>query len=85
VTITYVGDRQDQDFATYPYPRVTLPAYTRVDVAGEFHLLRFRGSAPGLAASVRVENLFDAAYEEVKHFEARGRTILIGARLRFGY
>jgi vitamin B12 transporter len=85
LAVTYVGDRQDQDFATYPFPRVTLPAYTRVDLAGEFHLLRPRGSAPGLAASVRIENLFDAAYEEVKHFGARGRTLLIGARLRFGY
>jgi vitamin B12 transporter len=85
LAVTYVGDRQDQDFATYPFPRVMLPAYTRVDLAGEFHLLRSRGSAPGLAASLRIENLFDAAYEEVKHFEARGRTILIGARLRFGY
>jgi vitamin B12 transporter len=85
LAVTYVGDRQDQDFATYPFPRVTLPAYTRVDLAGELQVLRCRGSAPGLAASVRIENLFDAVYEEVKHFEARGRTILIGARLRFGY
>jgi vitamin B12 transporter len=83
--VTYVGDRQDQDFATFPFPRVTLPSYTRVDFAGEIHLLRSRGPAPELAASMRIENLFGAAYQEVKHFEARGRTILIGARLRFGY
>ena len=85
VTVTYVGDRQDQDFATFPFPRVTLPSYTRVDVASEIQLLRSRGQAPGLAASVRIENLFDVAYQEVKNFSARGRTILIGARLRFGY
>ena len=85
LTVTYVGDRQDQDFATFPFPRVTLPSYTRVDLAGEIHLLRSRGPAPGLAASGRIENLFDTAYQEVKNFEARGRTILIGARLRFGY
>jgi vitamin B12 transporter len=85
LSITYVGDRQDQDFATFPYPRVTLPSYTRVDLAGEIHLLRSRGPAPELAASVRIENLLDLAYQEVKNFPARGRTILIGARLRFGY
>lgn len=85
VTVTYVGDRQDQDFATFPFPRVTLPSYTRVDLASEIQLLRSQGTAPGLAASVRIENLFDAAYEEVRNFRARGRTIRIGARLRFGY
>jgi vitamin B12 transporter len=85
LTVTYVGDRQDQDFATFPFPRVTLPSYTRVDLAGEIQLLRSRGTAPGLAATVRIENLFGAAYEEVRNFKARGRTILIGARLRFGY
>ena len=85
VAVTYVGDRQDQDFATYPFPRVPLLSYTRVDLAGEWHVLRPRGSTPGLAASWRIENVFDVAYEEVKNFRARGRTILIGARLRFGY
>jgi outer membrane cobalamin receptor len=85
LAVTYVGDRQDQDFATYPFPRVSLPSYTRVDFAGEIHLLRSRGPAPGLTASMRVENLFDAVYQEVKNFPARRRTILIGARLKFGY
>jgi vitamin B12 transporter len=85
LSVTYVGDRQDQDFATFPYLRVTLPSYTRVDLAGELHLLRSRGPAPELAANVRIENVFDLAYQEVKNFPARGRTILIGARLRFGY
>jgi outer membrane cobalamin receptor len=85
LTVTYVGDRQDQDFATFPFPRVTLPSYTRVDLAGVLHLLRSQSPAPELAATMRIENLFDLAYEEVKNFPARGRTILIGARLKFGY
>ena len=85
LTVTYVGDRQDQDFATFPFPRATLPSYMRVDLAGDVHLLRSRGPAPDLVATMRIENLFDLAYEEVKNFPARGRSILIGARLRFGY
>lgn len=85
LTVTYVGDRPDQDFATYPFPRVTLPSYTRVDVTSEIHLFGSRASATALAASLRIENLFDLAYEEVKNFPARGRTILIGAHLRLGY
>src|SRR5437867_5971696 len=33
LTVAYVGARADQDFSTFPFPRVTLPSYTRVDAA----------------------------------------------------
>jgi outer membrane cobalamin receptor len=84
LTVTYVGDRQDQDFSAFPFPRVPLPSYVRVDVAALLDLLRPRGATPGLAVSARVENLFDHAYEEVKHFPARGRMLLVGGRLTWG-
>jgi len=84
VALTYVGDRADQDFSQYPAPRVTLPSYARVDLAGEAMLLRARGSAPGVTARVRVENLFNRSYEEVKNFPARPRVIFLGAQVRFG-
>jgi len=84
LAVTYVGDRQDQDFSTFPFPRVTLPSYARVDVAAQLDLVRPRGGTPGLAVSARVENLLDHAYEEVKHFRARGRTVLVGGRLAWG-
>src|SRR5205823_3300386 len=71
-------------FATFPFPRVTLPSYARVDVAAQLDLVRPRGGTPGLAVSARVENLLDHAYEEVKHFPARGRTVLVGGRLAWG-
>jgi len=84
LALTYVGDRKDQDFSTFPFPRVTLPSYVRVDVAALLDLLRPRGATPGLAVPARVENLFDHGYEEVKHFPARGRTLLVGGRLTWG-
>ena len=84
LAVTYVGDRQDQDFSTFPFPRVTLPSYARVDVAAQLDLVRSHGGTPGLAVSARVENLLDHAYEEVKHFPARGRTVLVGGRLAWG-
>ena len=84
LAVTYVGDRQDQDFSTFPFPRVTLPSYARVDVAAQLDLVRPRGGTPGLAVSARVENVLDHAYEEVKHFPARGRTVLVGGRLAWG-
>jgi vitamin B12 transporter len=83
LTALYMGEREDVDYATFQ--RVTLPAHTRVDAALNYEVVRRGGSAPGLALSVRIENVFDQAYEEIKNFPARGRTILIGARLRFGY
>jgi outer membrane cobalamin receptor len=45
---------------------------------------RPQGGAPGLGLSARVENLFDHAYEEVKNFPARRRTLLFGGQVRFG-
>jgi outer membrane cobalamin receptor len=47
--------------------------------------VRSHASAPALAATLRIENLFDRAYEEVKNFPGRRRTILLGARARLGY
>jgi len=84
LAVTYVGDRQDQDFSTFPFPRVTLASYTRIDLAAQLDLLRPRGSTPGFAVSGRVENLLDHGYEEVKNFPARGRTLLVGGRLGWG-
>jgi len=87
LAVIYVGTRQDQDFATYPFPRVTLPAYARMDVAAQLDVLRSRQGRrePGVALSVRAENLLDHAYEEAKNFPARGRTIFLGARLALAY
>jgi vitamin B12 transporter len=84
LALTYVGDRQDQDFSTFPFPRVTLPPYTRVDLAAQLDVLRPRGRAPGFALSGRVENLLDHHYEEVRNFPARGRSLLVGGRLGWG-
>jgi vitamin B12 transporter len=80
----FTGDRDDYDYSTYPAPRVTLPPHTRVDVAGTYDVLRGHAGAPGLALDLRIENLLDAAYQDVKNFPARGRTLLFGGQLRFG-
>jgi outer membrane receptor protein involved in Fe transport len=41
-------------------------------------------NVPGLDLTLRAENLFDAAYQQTVGFPGRGRTLLAGARLRFG-
>jgi outer membrane cobalamin receptor len=78
VAANYVGARPDVDFAQFPSPRVTLAAYTKIDVAAEYPLSRF--SRAGLAVNARVDNLFDHRYEEVLHFATPHRTLFIGAR-----
>ncbi|HXQ27711.1 MAG TPA: TonB-dependent receptor [Gemmatimonadales bacterium] len=85
LSVTYVGSRPDQDYSTFPATRVTLPAFGRVDVATRIPLVRSRGTAPELAATARVENLLDAAYDEIEGFPARRRTVFVGARLGVGY
>ncbi len=79
-TALYVGRRPDLDFTQFPSPTVTLPAYTRIDFAGNAEVLRFAGGRSAVSLTLRVENLFDRDYEDVLNFTTPGRTVLIGAR-----
>jgi vitamin B12 transporter len=83
VSVSYVGHRDDQDFASFPAPRVRLPAYTRVDVALRGELWR-AGQLPGVALVAHVQNALNARYEDVRHFPAPRRTLLVGAELAVG-
>jgi vitamin B12 transporter len=83
VSVTYVGHRDDQDFASFPAPRVRLPAYTRVDVALRGELWR-GGQLPGVSLAAHVQNAFNARYEDVLHFVAPRRTLLVGVELAVG-
>jgi vitamin B12 transporter len=76
--VSYIGRRPDLDFSHFPSSRVTLPAYTKVDLSADFPLTRLGNG--GFTLTSRIENLFDKTYEDVLHFAAPGRTILIGGR-----
>lgn len=81
VGVRYVGRRADLDYATYPPQRVTLPAYATVGASAAVTVIQVADRRTTL--SLRVDNLFDAAYEEILHFPARGRTVWLGARAVF--
>jgi vitamin B12 transporter len=83
-TINHVGMRDDVDFRDFPSTRTALPSYTTVDVALDFPVGGLGPNFPGLDFTLRAENLFDAAYQQTIGFPGRGRTLLAGARLRFG-
>jgi vitamin B12 transporter len=78
--LTSVGSRDDVRFGRFPEPnrRVTLPAYTTLDLSGTVAVLRRRGGTPGLDLTARVENLFDESYEQAVGFPARGRGVFVG-------
>ena len=83
-SLDVVGRRDDMDFSALAPARVRQPAYTRVDVSGMVPVLG-RGGPVGVVATVRVENLFGARYQEVRGFPARGRTVLVGLRMEGGF
>ena len=76
--VSYVGKRPDIDFSQFPSPRVTLPAYAKADLSADFPLSHIGTS--GFILTSRIENVFGKKYEDVLHFRAPGRTILIGGR-----
>ncbi len=82
LTVTRTGSRWDLDYADYPAVRVRLAPYTRVDATASVPVVTGRG--PGFRATLRVENLLNAAYQDVLHFPGRGRTVLIGGSVVVG-
>jgi vitamin B12 transporter len=82
-SMTYVGRRDDVDFNQFPSQRVELRGYAVVDLAGEADLLRAAGMRPGVSATIRVENLFNAHYDQVLGFPGRNRGVFGGARFQF--
>ena len=82
LAVLYVGDRADQDFSTFE--RVTLPSYTRVDLAAEGFVRHPHAGTPGIAVRARLENVFNAKYEEARYYPARPRVLFLGAQVWFG-
>ena len=78
----YVGARDDRDFANET--RVRLNPYVRLDLAGEYTVVRSSPSEPALALTARVDNATDEDYQPVFGFAAPGRTVLVGVRLGAG-
>jgi outer membrane cobalamin receptor len=73
---TYVGEREDLFYdETFTPRRVALPSFVKIDLNGK------TPSFSGLRGVVKVENLLDEDYEEVRNFPARGRIIFLGLSL----
>ena len=77
-----VGSRDDLDFGTYPFVRVTLPAYGRLDVWGALTVVH--SGAGTLALTLRADNVTGARYHEAYGFAAPGRRVLAGVKVDGG-
>ncbi len=73
--IIYVSERNDRDFSSFPAKEVKLDAYTLVNLAAHYDMFNF------LRIYARVENLFDAQYEEIFGFGTPGLSFFGGLKL----
>jgi vitamin B12 transporter len=74
--LSYVGRRGDTDFNVFPERKVTLDDYVLASLKLGWRL------TSSIEAYARVENLFDADYEDVIGYSTPGRTFYAGIRLR---
>ena len=76
--LSYVGERGDTDFDVFPAQVVKLDDYVLASFKLGFDISR------RLEAYARVENAFDADYQDVIGYNTPGRTVYAGLRLRLG-
>jgi vitamin B12 transporter len=75
VDINHLGARDDVDYRSWPAERVQLPSRTITDLAGT---VRLRAPGTALLLSGRIENLFNARWQQVVGFRSRGRVVHLG-------
>ena len=75
--IAYVGERDDNDYSTWPASRIELDDYVLVDVASSYKLTE------NTELFGRVENLFDEDYQEVKGYGTPGFGAYGGVKILF--
>ncbi len=71
-TLNYTGEREDNDFASFPFKRITLSDYLLADLAVSYSIIK------NLSLKMRVENLFDKYYEDVLYYGSLGRAFYAG-------
>jgi len=77
-SLAYVGRRLDTDFDLFPSPRVRLGAYVLGSARLGYRI------AKHFEAFARIENAFDAQYQDVVGYNTPGRGVYAGIRFSFG-
>lgn len=77
-SLAYVGKRRDTDFDLFPSPVITLDDYVLASARIAYRVL------PQVELYARIENAFDADYQDVVGYNTPGRTVYAGLRVLLG-
>lgn len=77
VAVRYNGKTYDNNFTFTGPPRIHMPEYTLVNLGGDVKV------TPKVSVYARVENAFDAQYEDVYTYRSPGRAAYVGLRAGF--
>jgi vitamin B12 transporter len=77
-SLAWVGTRRDTDFDLFPAAVVRLHDYALGSLRFGYRIL------PQLELYARMENVFDADYQDVVGYNTPGRTVYAGLRVAFG-
>jgi vitamin B12 transporter len=75
LSIRYSGEKYDNNFSTFPSARVSLDAYTLVNLTTSYSITEY------LRLFGRVENLLDENYEDILYYGNLGRSAYLGLEL----
>ena len=75
-SLSYTGARLDQDFRSFPAPRVRLDAYTLATFSAAYRL------TSKLSFTGRIDNAFDARYQDVFGYRTSGIGFRVGLKWR---
>ena len=78
-----VGSSIDRDFSQPGSPRVTLPGYTTIGLAGSYAVLHNVWHMRNLRLQMEIDNLLDADYEQVLGFSQPGISMRGGVTVNF--
>jgi outer membrane cobalamin receptor len=78
-----VGSSIDRDFSQPGSPRVTLPGFTLINLAGSYAVLQNVWPIRSLRLQLKFENLLDEQYEQAIGFSAQGISVRGGVAVNF--
>ena len=81
--LRWVDDRSDRDFSSFPAERVTLESHTVVNLGLDATVIESEDGRPGLDLIIRAENVGNTEYQEAFGFDAPGRGVYVGGRIRW--
>jgi outer membrane cobalamin receptor len=82
-TANVVGSAIDRDFSQPGSPRVTLPGFTLINLAGSYAVLQNVWPIRSLRVQLKFENLMDEQYEQAIGFSAQGISVRGGIAVNF--